>query len=197
MSGHQLIARAAAPVVGVVRSIRPEQLDAPTPCAEFDVRRLVNHLLFWGPSLEAAARKEEVPPPSGAEADVDLTRGDWAGDLVAQLERTAAAWGAPGAWEGTTCMGGPQATPAATVGGMVLGELVVHGWDLARATGQTPSWDDDVLEQVRREVETNAELGRSIGIYGPQTPVPEDAPLLHRVLGLTGRDPIEGQADAP
>ena len=146
MSGHQLIGRAAAPVVGVVRSIRPEQLDAPTPCAEFDVRRLVNHLLFWGPSLEAAARKEDVPPPSGAEADVDLTRGDWAGDLVAQLERTAAAWGALAAWEGTTGMAARKPRPRPPSAGWSLGNWsytdgTSHGPPARGPRGTTTFWN--------------------------------------------------------
>ena len=95
----------------------------------------------------------------------------------------------PEAWHGTTHLGGPDGIPAATVGGMVVGEMLVHGWDLAHATGQQPSWDHDVLEFVHREVETSAELGREMGIYGPEIPVPADASLLHRILGLTGRQP--------
>ncbi len=189
MSGDQLIGRAAARVVEIVRNIKPDQLDVPTPCAEYDVRKLMNHLLFWGPSLEGAGRKQSVPPPAEVEPDVDLTQGDWAADLVAQLERTTAAWSGPQAWQGTTHMGSPTEMPAAMIGGMVLGELVVHGSDLARATGQQPTWDDDVLEYVYRDVETSAGMGRDMGIYGPEVPVPADAPLLHRILGLTGRKP--------
>ncbi len=189
MSGDQLIGRAIAPVVQIVRNIKPDQLDAPTPCAEFDVRRLVHHLLFWGPSLEGAARKVAVPSPAEAESDLDLTQGDWVGDLVAQLERIAAAWSVPQAWQGTTHMGGPTEMPAPLVGGMVLGETLVHGWDLARGTGQQAAWDDDILDYVHREVEATADMGREMGIYGPEVPVPADAPLLHRILGLTGRRP--------
>lgn len=189
MSGDQLIGRAAAPVVEIVRNIKPDQLDAPTPCSEYDVRKLIHHMLFWGPSLEGAAGKQTVPPPAQAEADLDLTQGDWAADLVAQLERTAAAWSRPPAWHGSTHMGGPTELPAAMVGGMVLAELVVHGWDLGHATGQRPTWDNDVLDYVHREVENTAEMGREMGIYGPEVPVTADAQLLHRILGLTGRQP--------
>lgn len=189
MSGDQLIGRAVAPVVEVVRNINPDQLDAPTPCAEFDVRRLIHHLLFWLPSLAAAGHKEVVPPPAEAEPDVDLTGGDWSADLVARLEGAAAAWSVPDAWAGTTSMGGPAEMPAETIGGMVLGEVLVHGWDLAQATGQQPAWDFDVLEYVHREVAATAGMGREMGIYGPEIPVPADAPLLQRILGLTGRRP--------
>lgn len=194
MVAHQLIGRAVASHVDVVRDIGPEQLGAPTPCAAWNVRALIHHLLFWGPSLVGAGRKVAVPPPSEAESELDLTQGDWAGELVAQMERTAAAWSLPEAWQDTTRMGSPAELPAAMIGGMVLGEVVVHGWDLARATGQQPTWDHDVLLFLHREVAATAEMGRRLGIYGAEVPISAEAPLLHRILGLTGRDPDPGEA---
>ncbi|MDQ3643135.1 MAG: TIGR03086 family metal-binding protein [Actinomycetota bacterium] len=173
----------------VIRNIKPHQLSAPTPCAEYDVRRLVNHLLFWGPSLEGAARKEAVPPPANAETGVDLTAGDWAAALEAQLDRIVATWREPGAWEGTTYMGGPVELPALLVGGMVVGELVVHGWDLARGTGQQVDLDDDILEYLHDEVAKSAPQGREMGVYGPEIVVPDSSSTLDRVLALTGRNP--------
>jgi uncharacterized protein (TIGR03086 family) len=190
-----LMARAAASFLDIVRTIDPAQLAARTPCSGYDVRGLVNHLLFWGPSLEAAARKESVSPPAASEADVDLTRGDWAAALQAQVERTVAAWRRPGAWEGTTQLGSPMELPASLIGDMVLGELVVHGWDLARATGQQLGVDDEVGEHLAEAVAKTAEQGREMGVYGPEVPVPDTAPPLARVLGLTGRDP--GWVPAP
>lgn len=189
MPGAQMTARAAAPLVEIVRNIKPDQLGARTPCAEYDVGGLVNHLLFWGPSLEGAARKESVPPPATAESDVDATAGDWATALEAQVERTAAAWSEPGAWDGMTHMGGPTELSASLVGGMVVGELIVHGWDLARATGQQQAWDDELLGYVHEEIAKSAEQGRQMGVYGPEVAVPASASTLDRVLGLTGRDP--------
>ncbi len=188
--------RAAAAMAAVVRGLTPGLLSAPTPCADYDVRALVNHLLFWGPSLAAAGRKQVVPPPAAAESDVDLTAGDWAADLLAQLDRTAAAWSAPDAWEGGTRIFGPDETPAPVIGGMLVGELVVHGWDLARATGQHLPVDDELLAYLYEEVSAGAEQGRQMGVYGPEVPVPGDAPTLHRVLGLTGRDPAWAGAAA-
>ncbi|MEV0699074.1 TIGR03086 family metal-binding protein [Saccharopolyspora sp. NPDC050389] len=189
MSEAQCLTRAAASLREVVRNIKPDQLGAPTPCAEYDVRKLVKHLLFWGPSLGAAARKETVPPPAEAEQDLDLTGGDWAADLVALLDRTADAWSEPGAWEGTTHMGGPTELPASLVGGMVVVELVVHGWDLARATGQHVAKDDDLLDYVRGEVAKTADQGREMGVYGTEVTVPTSASTLDQILGLTGRNP--------
>lgn len=183
------LSTAADAMAAIVRTVSPDQLANRTPCAEFDVRALVNHLLFWGPSLEGAGRKEPVPPPAPAESDVDLTAGDWRGDLLAQLDRLASAWAPEQAWQGTTRMGGPTELPASMIGDMTVGELVVHGWDLARATGQRLDLPADLLTYVHEAVAASAEQGRQMGIYGPEVPVPTGAPTLHRVLGLTGRDP--------
>jgi uncharacterized protein (TIGR03086 family) len=189
MSDAALIARAATPMVEIIRNVKPDQWQAPTPCTEYDVRGLVNHLLFWGPVLEGAARRESVSPAAATEQDVDLTDGDWQAHLTAQVDGFVDAWGDPSAWEGTTTMGGPTAMPASMVGGMVLGELIVHGWDLARATDQRPDWPDDVLAFAHRETGAMAEQARQMGIFGPEVPVPATDPVLHRMLGLTGRNP--------
>ncbi|WP_344211858.1 TIGR03086 family metal-binding protein [Kribbella sancticallisti] len=187
MTAEHLISRAGAPLLTVVGQVRPDQLTSPTPCTGYDVRQLINHLLFWGPSLEGAGNKEAVPPPAEAESAMDLTKGDWSGDLATQVQRTIAAWTTSEAWQGTTRMAGPDELPSALIGGMVATELVVHGWDLGTATGQQPSWDDEVLEYVHQEVAGHAEWGRQVGSYGPEVPVAATAPLLDRILGLTGR----------
>lgn len=189
MSETERVATAAAPLSKILRVITPEHLTAPTPCAEFDVRALLNHLLFWGPSLTGAARKQAVAPPAATETDVDLTAGDWSGTLDTHLDDLAAAWRDPAAWQGVTHMGGPTELPAALVGGMVVGELIVHGWDLARAVDATVAWDEDLLRYAYAETAASADQGRAMGIYGPEVPVDPGAPLLDRLLGLTGRDP--------
>ncbi|WP_433615247.1 TIGR03086 family metal-binding protein [Dactylosporangium sp. CA-139114] len=176
MDKHQLIAAAAPVMLDLLGRITPESLDRPTPCGEWDVRALRAHLLEWGPPLEGAARKEAVPPGNGD------------GDVRAQVERLAAAWGEPAAWTGGTVMATAE-LPADLVGGMVLGEFVLHGWDLARALGVPIAFGDDVLEAVYAEVARSAEQGRAMGVYGPEVPVAGDAPWFARVLGLSGRDP--------
>ncbi|MGC4993857.1 TIGR03086 family metal-binding protein [Nocardia salmonicida] len=189
MSETERVAHAATPLSKLIHTVDPARLSDPTPCAEFDIRALLNHLLFWGPSLVGAARKEAVEPPAAAETDIDLTAGDWPTALDAHLDALATAWTDPAAWRGVTHMGGPTELPAPLVGGMVVGELIVHGWDLARAVGVTPHWDDDFLRTTYDETAATAEQGRQMGIYGPEVPVDATAPLLDRILGLTGRDP--------
>lgn len=173
MRNHDLPKPAVEPAIAVLRAVRPDQLDLPTPCADFTVRGLVAHLRQWAPVLGAAAGE---PAPELSTLEEELT---WMAD----------AWSQPSAWEGTARMGGGDPLPATMIGGMALGEAVVHGWDLGRATGQTPTWDDEVLTFLLQEVERTAHLGRELEAYGPEVPVPATAPLLDRVLGLTGRDP--------
>ncbi|WP_447004562.1 TIGR03086 family metal-binding protein [Saccharothrix isguenensis] len=189
MSREQMIDQAVATALEVVENIKPDQSDAQTPCERFDVRKLVNHLLFWGPSLAGAARKQQVAPAAESEFQVDLTTGDWSADLSAHFRSTATAWGEPSAWTGTTSVAGTEEMPAEVIGAMVVGETVVHTWDLARATGQSPTWDDGLLEFVLADLAATAPMGRDMGLYGPEVPVPADAPLIDRIVGLTGRTP--------
>lgn len=179
---------AAAALAAIVRDIKEDQLDAPTPCSEYDVRALIGHLLQWGPVLEGAGRKESVPPKS----EVDYA--SWRADLLSQLDRTTAAWSSPAAWTGTTVMGSPDEMPASVIGDMVVGELVVHGWDLAVATGQVLDVPEDLVTHVHGVVAESAPQGREMGLYGPEVPVPPTAPTMARLLALTGRDP-QWQAD--
>ncbi|WP_327005011.1 TIGR03086 family metal-binding protein [Dactylosporangium sp. NBC_01737] len=183
MDGHLLIGIATPVTLKIVDGI--DSLDAPTPCTGWDVRALVNHLLHWGPVLAAAARKEALAPGPA----VDRTGGDWRALLRAQIDATAGAWSDPAAWEGTTRMGGPMELPADLIGGMVLGELVLHGWDLARASRVDPHWDDTLVLRVYDEIARCAVMGREMGVYAAEVPVLASAPTLARALGLSGRDP--------
>ena len=85
MHTHAAVATAAKTTSTVIGNISVDQLEARTPCSEFTVRQLINHLLFWGPSLAGAAHKETVPPAGTSEEDVDLT-GDRKTDLTADIE---------------------------------------------------------------------------------------------------------------
>ncbi|GAA4612280.1 TIGR03086 family metal-binding protein [Saccharopolyspora hordei] len=189
MSEPRHLNHAAAALTGIVESIEPGQLTAPTPCADHSVRDLLNHLLFWGPSLEGGARKEVVPPPAASESDADLTSGDWKGDVVRQVERTSHAWSTPSAWEGMTHMGSPRQMPAELIGGMITMEFAVHAWDLARATDQDLDLDDDLIADARDVIAKTGDQGRAMGVFGAEVPVPDTAPPLHHLLGETGRNP--------
>lgn len=187
-TARMLIERAAAPLLDLVPQLEPHLSDR-TPCTDYTVRQLINHLLFWAPSLAGAATKAAVAPPAATESDLDLTTGDCLAALTESINGTVKAWSDPAAWDGMTHMGGPMELPASMVGGMVIGEFVVHGWDLARAAGRELPVDPDVAEYLETELAKTAEQAREMGIFGPEVAVPPAAPTMHRALGLTGRDP--------
>jgi uncharacterized protein (TIGR03086 family) len=84
---------------------------------------------------------------------------------------------------------GGQQLPASTIGDMVLAEVVLHGWDLARATGQQLEVPATVAHELRRGIEETAEMGRRMGAYGIAVEIDEHASDLAHALGAAGRDP--------
>lgn len=188
MSGPALVAAAAAPLVATARAVTDDQLAAPTPCPGWDVARLLCHLRYWQPVLAGAA-KDAAAMPATSEDELELPAGDWGEAFTAGVDELVTAWSEPSAWEGTTRLGSPDPLPASMIGGMVVTELVLHGGDLARATGWPVQWEDRVVRFVHAELVNTAAMGREMGAYGPPVPVPDSAPLLDRALGLAGRDP--------
>ncbi|WP_026212387.1 TIGR03086 family metal-binding protein [Longispora albida] len=182
------IVTAAATAARLARGVRPEQLGGPSPCGEWDVRTLLNHFVLWtGYSFERRALRQEVPQEL---IDRDFTaEPGWAGAYAAQLDRAVAAWSDPAAFEGIIDVGQGYEMPAEMVAGMVLKEMVVHGWDVARATGQEYGWPEDVAKSVLHVVEEHGELYRQFDGFAGVVAVPADASTLDRALALSGRDP--------
>jgi uncharacterized protein (TIGR03086 family) len=182
------LAPQAAEVARLAAGVRDDQLTDPTPCADIAVAALLDHLvgLTLAFRLAAERRSQPAPPPFTAEALAP----DWRERLPRQLDEMVAAWRVPAAWEGTTEVGGVT-MPAPDIAVVGLDELLVHGWDLAVATGQEFRVDDaDVQACLGFAEQVNGEGRESPpGLFGPRVPVPADAPVLDRLLGTTGRDP--------
>lgn len=186
MTDHSALLRpAAAEFLRVAAAAQP--LTAPTPCTGYDVRGLLNHLLYWGPWLAAAGRRERYQA-TGTEADVDLVGEGWLATLEKQTQDLVDAFASAAAWDGLATLGSAT-MPAAIVGDMVLGEFVIHGWDLARAVGVTLNCSEEAAEAVRASAVAMGEQARVMGVYGPEVPVAAGAPALDRALGASGRDP--------
>ncbi|GHH78130.1 TIGR03086 family protein [Streptomyces sulfonofaciens] len=186
----ELLDQAARLAVPVVRGIPEDGLTAPTPCSDYDVRTLVNHLFHVLVQFRGLAEKRHADftlvPDYVAEGD------DWRERFSAAAERLVAAWCEPGAEDGTT---GSMDMPARTVGCMALLDLTVHVWDLARATGQEYRPDAaalPVLRVLRDSVEEMAPVARRMGFFAEPVPLAEDgtgADEFSRLLAETGRDP--------
>ncbi|MFJ6654773.1 TIGR03086 family metal-binding protein [Streptomyces sp. NPDC091377] len=184
----ELLGIARERAVPVVRAVPDAALGARTPCAEYDVKALVNHVFQVVIEFRKLAAKEAADFSGGIP---DLVGSDpgWRERFAAETELLVAAWAAPGAEEGTT---GAWRMPAALVGAMALLDLTVHGWDLARATGQEYRVDEGSAAVVERLTGAVAELGptaRSQGVFGEPVPVAEGASGFERLLALTGREP--------
>ncbi|MET9505658.1 TIGR03086 family metal-binding protein [Streptomyces sp. NPDC006622] len=178
----RIVARLAA-------GVRDERLADPTPCPKYAVRNLLGHLTGLAVAFRDAARKDLGPttdtPPDTAVPDIGP---GWREELSRVLGELAEAWRDPAAWTGTTRAGGVD-LPGEVAAAVAIDELVVHGWDLARATGQEYVPDPAALRACHAFVAAVAEDPTGGGIFGPAVPVPSDAPLLDRVIGLSGRDP--------
>ncbi|AZM52558.1 TIGR03086 family protein [Streptomyces sp. WAC 01529] len=177
-------------VARLAEHVTDEQLAAPTPCPDYAVRHLLGHLTGLAQAFEQAARKEFGPSLDTAPDSFlpDVGPG-WRDELPKALDALAGAWRDPAAWQGMTRAGGVD-LPGEVAGLVALDELVVHGWDLARATGQEYGPDEASLESARALLTPTGDEGESPeGLFGKPVPVPEEAPLLDRVIGLSGRDP--------
>ncbi|MDQ3715793.1 MAG: TIGR03086 family metal-binding protein [Actinomycetota bacterium] len=177
----------------VIAGTAPDQHDAPTPCTEYSVADVINHLAFGFEMARRSGVREswdlQWQPDSTAPALDGVAPADWAAVCGREAPRTAQAWADPGAWEGESTMGS-SAMPAAMVGSMMTAEFLVHGWDLATATGQPYDPPDDVVQAAIAGVQPMLEMGRDGGWYGAEVTVAESAPALHRLLAMTGRDPV-------
>ncbi|WP_371791114.1 TIGR03086 family metal-binding protein [Streptomyces sp. NBC_01471] len=178
----ELLAAAAAQALPVVRGIGDDQLADRTPCAEYDVRALVNHLIHVLVNFQALAARKDVD--FGTEPEYMV--GDWRRRFGEETGALVTAWAAPGAEEGTA---GAMNLPARTVGHMVLGDLTVHAWDLARATGQGFAPEPSVIEEILPALADMAPMARAGGVFGEPVPVAAGASAFDQVLAVTGRDP--------
>ena len=176
------IERAARRTAPVVQGVTDAQLGDPTPCSEYDVRALLNHLFHVVVGFQALAAKDTAD----FSTTPDYLEGDWRTRFAEETDRLVAAWGEPGTLEGKSQGFG---MPQRTVAQMVLGDLTVHGWDLARATGQPYAPDEDSVDGLLPAFAELAPTAREMGMMGEEVPVPPDAPPFDRLLGTMGRDP--------
>ena len=186
---HAEMAAAAAQAARVVTGAPDDKgaLDGPTPCQDWDLRTLLNHTILWTSySAERRARGESVAEELMSK---DFTaEPDYQADYVAQLNKAVQAWSDPKAWQGDIGVMG-DATPAADVAAMLIMEMVLHGWDVARATGQEYVCDAAVAALLLKTVEAQAELFRKYQGFADVVTVPDDASAFDQALALSGRDP--------
>ncbi|MFD2079018.1 TIGR03086 family protein [Actinopolymorpha cephalotaxi] len=183
--------RTAGEVTGrIVAGIGADQWEAPTPCADWNVRALLNHLVAGNVLTAAVLGGAELPPPEERArlGQVDRLGDDplaaaqqSVGDLIKAFEQ-------PGVLERV------HPSPVGQVPGVVLvhlrtTELLVHGWDLARATELSADFPEALAEQELAFTKANVGRARTGpgGPFGASQPVAEDAPAIDRLAALLGR----------
>lgn len=176
----------------LVSRVRDDELSGPTPCPAYTLGDLIEHVGGLALAFRAAAEKDIASPyvngtPSG---DASRLQADWRERISADLAALAQAWAKPDAWTGMTRIANQDA-PAEMVGVTVADELVVHGWDVARATGQPYSAEPELLGAAQTFLgffaSPDAPAGPEVP-FGPSRPVADDSAPLDRVLALAGRD---------
>jgi uncharacterized protein (TIGR03086 family) len=190
---------ATSAVAQLVAAVRDDQLDAPTPCPAYSTADLLDHLGGLCVAFTAAATKTRLPDGhAGPSGDGARLEDGWRDRIGSALGGLADAWADPAAYDGFT-QAGPVELPAEVAALVALNEVVVHGWDLARSTGQPYAPDLAAVAACAgfaASFEPPPDAAADAGLFGPPVAVPGDAPELHRLLGLTGRDPAwQGSSD--
>jgi uncharacterized protein (TIGR03086 family) len=183
---------AAEQLAGLVAGAPDAELGDPTPCPAYTLGDLIDHVGGLALAFTAAARKDGGHY-ANMQASGDSSRlGDgWRVRIPRDLAALAEAWRAPAAWDGMTRIAGDDA-PAAIIGLSAADELVVHGWDLARATGQQYQCPPELVQAAHSFLVQFASPDLPAGPevpFGPSRAVRADAPLLDQVLALAGREP--------
>jgi uncharacterized protein (TIGR03086 family) len=176
----------------LVAHVTDDQLGEPTPCPDYTLGDLLDHVGGLSLAFTAAATKETAAlAGQGPSADASRLGDDWRTRIPRDLAELANAWRDPNAWTGMTQAGGID-LPGEIAGLVALDEVVIHGWDVARASGQPFDPNPAVLEAVHGFVAQFSGPGQEdsrAGLFGPEVPVAADRPLLDRVIGMAGRDP--------
>lgn len=173
----------------LAEGVTDEQLANPTPCPKYAVRNLLGHLVVLTVAFRDAGRKDlGVTTDTSPDSTLPDIGPGWREELPKGLAELAEAWRDPVAWTGMTRAGGVD-LPGEIAGLVATDELVIHGWDLARATGQPYTPDPAALRTCHDFLAASVDDPGRGQIFGPVVPVGPDAPLLDRAVGLSGRDP--------
>jgi uncharacterized protein (TIGR03086 family) len=170
-----------------VHAVRDDQWGCPTPCTDWEVRHLVNHLVseqLWVPPLLAGKRVADL---GDGFATGDLLGTDPVATWDAAAAAAEAAFAEPGALERVVHLSYAD-RPGEEYAREMIFDLVVHSWDLARGISVDDTVDPELVEAVYGHIEPDTDLAAS-GLFDAPVPVPPDADEQTKLIALTGRTP--------
>ena len=166
---------------GLVAEIGDQQLGEGTPCPKYSVRELLDHV------DEGARGFAEVAGAGAAGGELDFA-GEWREVLGRRLEVLGEAWQDPAAWVGDSDLA-DLGLPKAAWGRIALTEVVVHGWDLSKATGLPFELPEETVQACYDHVAGFLEQPPVPELWGPAVETAVEAPLMDRLVGVAGRQP--------
>jgi uncharacterized protein (TIGR03086 family) len=183
----ELYRRSMAQFLDRVAQTTPGDWPQPTPCAAWNVRELVNHVVYedrWTAPLMAGLTVEDI----GTRFDGDLLGDDPVGRALDAAKQAEEAVSARGALDRTVQLSfGP--TPAREYAWQLLAEHLIHSWDLAAAIGADRRLDADAVRACAAWFSDREQSFREIGAIGPRVRTPATADEQDRLLGAYGRNP--------
>ena len=176
--------RATAHFGELVHQVKDDQWADATPCSDWDVRALVNHLVYearWAPPLLEGQSLEQV----GSRFDGDLLGSDPHASYDDAVSAAVAALNSPDINETVQLSYGE--TPAHEYVAQMTCDFVVHSWDLARGIGADDTLDPDMVQWVDDIARPQAAMLAASGMFAPAIDVPADADPQTKLLALFGR----------
>ena len=170
---------------GLLDGVTPDQYGDSTPCPDYDVRTLVNHITGWVHNFAAASNGEtpSIDPTTHVASD------DPGAEFREAAGRVVAGWRTHGLDRKVSMMGGEL--PGQAVLNMTIMEYLTHAWDLATATKQpVPFTEDEAAKALALAEGTLPAQYRGVDQpFGDIVEVPDTAPAVDRFIGFMGRDP--------
>jgi uncharacterized protein (TIGR03086 family) len=167
----------------VVHGVKDEHYGEQTPCTEFKVKDLLNHMIGGLEMLRDAAAGGSPAMPDGDQFGADPGK-----EYDARSAKLLDVLREPGVLDRTWKMPFGE-LPGQMMAGICFVEHVTHGWDLAKATGQDTTISDELIAEARGVVEPMDAMWRMQGVCGPVVAVPETASETDRFAGFMGRQP--------
>ena len=166
----------------IISHVRPDQAGLPTPCSDFDVRALVNHIVYDVQTFTAMISGGQRGSP-----DADLIGDDWLAAYRSSADALLSAWRTRGT--GGTLTSRLGELPATWALGQHASNLTVHAWDVAQATGQSTELEPALAEEALAWGRENLKPQFRGAAFGLEVRVPENAPVYDRLAGFFGRTP--------